>query len=62
MDLIKSDKGMAVVICGCIMATSSLVYGMATGYRVYRGRGPSRYEEGQIHLAQLADKIIKKKV
>jgi len=42
MDLSKTDKGMAVVICGCIMATSSLVYAVATGYRLNRDRMVSR--------------------
>ena len=42
MDLSKTDKGMAVVICGCIMATSSLVYAVATGYRLYRDRVVAR--------------------
>ena len=42
MDLSKTDKGMAVVICGCIMATSSLVYAIASGYRIHRARRGAR--------------------
>ena len=47
VDLSKTDKGMAVVICGCIMGTSSAVYAMATAYRLFRERVLARrgYQE-----------------
>ena len=38
MDLSKTDKGMAVVICGCIMALSALVYATASAVRIRRHR------------------------
>ena len=48
VDLSKTDKGMALVICGCIMGTSALVYGVASVYRVYRGRMEARRGYQQI--------------
>jgi len=48
VDLSKTDKGMAVVICGCIMGTSGLVYAAATVYRLYRERRVARRGYQQI--------------
>jgi len=51
VDLSSTDKGMALVICGCIMATSCIMYAAATLYRLYRdgwGRGMGRDGYAQI--------------
>merc|ERR1712142_1071276 len=38
MDLSSKESGMAVILCGCIMGTSALVYGVATVLRFYKER------------------------
>ena len=43
MDLSSKESGMAVVLCGCIMGSSALVYALAS---VVRGRQAHRRREG----------------
>merc|ERR1719348_1811817 len=38
MDMSSKESGMAVILCGCIMGTSALVYGVATVLRFYKER------------------------
>jgi len=38
MDMSSKESGMAVILCGCIMGSSALVYGVATVLRFYKER------------------------
>ena len=48
VDLSKSNSGMAVLMCGCIMATSALAYGVASSYRLIKERREARSGYQQI--------------
>lgn len=48
VDQSKTDSGMAVVLCGCIMASSALVYAAASVYRGYMKRRECRGGYDQI--------------
>ena len=48
MDLVSKESGMPVIICGCIMASSALVYSLATTLRCRQARGGHREGYQQI--------------
>jgi len=45
VDMSKTDKGMAVVLCGCIMGGSALAYGVATVYRKHTEKRQHMYTQ-----------------
>ena len=45
VDISKTDKGMAVILCGCVMGGSALAYGVATVYRKHTEKRQHMYAQ-----------------